>query len=112
MKTIDLRMTGPRWMLGLLLVAAPALQAGVTFDFHCEKKGTASYSFSGRAFMQGRNIRYEITEGSHPVFNPGITIISKDGGSVLLILDHKQRTYFFRSTGAMAGPLATYRAPG
>ncbi len=99
-------------MLVLLLFAAPAVHAGVTFDFLCEKSGSAPYSFRGRGYVHGRNVRYDITDGSHPVFNPGITIISKDGGRVLLILDHRQKTFFYRTTAAMAGPISTYRAPG
>jgi len=102
-------------MTALLVAAffmATAARGGTTFEFEGEKKGTASYSFRGRALLDGDNIRYEITEGAHPVFNPGITIVSIDGGQLLLIVDHRQKTYFYRRTDSMASPVGTFQAPG
>lgn len=99
-------------ILGLLLLLAVPATAATVYDFVCETKSSAPYSFRGHAVVEGKQVRYEVTEGNHPVFNPRISVISKDGGETLLIIDHRLRTWFMRKTAYMSGPLSTWKAPG
>ena len=61
----------------LFAVAWPAL-AGMVIDFDCHAESTSPYSFTARVSIDGPNARYDTVEGLHPVFNPKITVISRD----------------------------------
>ena len=95
----------------VLLLAHPAA-AGWTIDFAVHNKSSASYSYRGRAYVEGDSVRYDVTEGQHALFNPLMTIISRQGGQTLIVLDHRMKTYFMRDARKMAGPVSTWRAPG
>jgi len=86
--------------------------AGMVIDFDCHAESSAPYSFTARISIDGPNARYDVLEGMHPVFNPKITVISRDEGETLIIIDHKLRTYFIRKSHSMSGPLSTWKAPG
>lgn len=101
-----------RSLFVLLLAAAWPALAGMVIDFDCHAESTAPYSFTARISIDGPNARYDTVEGLHPVFNPKITVISRDEGETLIIIDHKQKTYFIRKSRAMSGPLSTWKAPG
>ncbi|SRR5581483_10559167 len=98
-------------LLLLFLLSAPSF-AGTVIDYDCHTNASASYSFTTRVSIDGPNARFDVLEGTHPVFNPKITVISRDEGVTLVVIDHKQHTYFYRKTAPMSGPLATWRAPG
>ncbi|HWS71455.1 MAG TPA: hypothetical protein VN605_05045, partial [Thermoanaerobaculia bacterium] len=114
-----LTMTKPRQRRGLLFIllactfamADPAA-AGWTIDFTIHNRSSASYSYRGRAFVEGDSVRYEVLEGKHVLFNPSMTVISRQGGKTLIVLDHRMKTYFMRDARNMAGPVSTWRAPG
>jgi len=95
----------------LFLLVVPAF-GGTVIDYECHTESSTSYSFTTRVSIDGPNARYDVIEGSHPMFNPMITIISRDEGTTLIIVDHKQRTYFIRKTAPMSGALSTWKAPG
>jgi hypothetical protein len=97
--------------VALLVLSLPAL-AGTSFVFECQNNGTVPYTFRGKAWVEGPHARYDVTEGGHPLFNPKMTIVSRDRGSILMIIDHRQRTYFMRTTDLMTGQLALWRGPG
>lgn len=94
-----------------VLLARPAA-AGWTIDFTVHTKSSASYSYRGRAYVEGDSVRYDVVEGQHALFNPLMTIISRQGGKTLIVLDHRMKTYFMRDARLMAGPVSTWRAPG
>ncbi|HVR39899.1 MAG TPA: hypothetical protein VMU84_12455, partial [Thermoanaerobaculia bacterium] len=96
----------------VLMFTVSQAWAGVALEFETRTSSTASYQFRGRALIDGANARYDVLNGAHPVFNPQITIISRDGGQNLIVIDHRQRTWFMRRTGSMSGPLSTWKAPG
>ena len=98
-------------MLAMFTVSLP-LSAGYVFDFECKSTSSVTYTFRGHAAIEGANARYDVVGGAHPVFNPNITIISRDGGRNLIIIDHRQKTWFMRRTASMSGPLSTWKAPG
>src|SRR5260370_17713895 len=100
----------PAGFLLCLTLAQPAA-AGWTIEFTCHNESSASYSFRVRAALEGENVRYDVVEGNHPLFNPKLTVISRQGGQTLIVLDHRLRTYFLRDARTMAGPLPTWRAP-
>lgn len=101
-----------RGLFALLLTAAWPALAGMVIDFDCHSESTAPYSFTARVSIDGPNARYDTIDGLHPVFNPKITVISRDEGETLIIIDHKQKTYFIRKSPSMSGPLSTWKAPG
>ena len=89
---------------------APAgADAGVRFEFATEVTG---YSYSGRMSIDGTRARVDITQGSHPLFNPNMTIISRGGGKEIVVLDHAQKTYFVRNMANMGGHLPATRGLG
>jgi hypothetical protein len=98
-------------LVSLALATRPAA-AGWTIEFTCHNKSMASYSYRARASVEGDSVRYDVIEGNHPVFNPNVTVISRQGGHTLIVLDHRLKTYFMRDARTMAGPLSTWRAPG
>ncbi|HWW61020.1 MAG TPA: hypothetical protein VN181_06615 [Thermoanaerobaculia bacterium] len=98
-------------VLAMFTVSLP-LSAGYVFDFQCKSASSVTYTFRGRAVIEGPNARYDVVDGAHPVFNPAITIISRDGGRNLLIIDHRLKTWFMRRTASMSGPSSTWKAPG
>jgi hypothetical protein len=87
------------------LVAA----AGTRFDFTTEVTG---YSYSGHMAIDGTRSRVDITAGNHPLFNPGFSIITRNAGTEIVVIDHAQKTYFVRKMGAIGGHLATARGLG
>ena len=100
-------------LLAVFLAAVTSTASAATrFDFDCRKEGFGGFEFHGHAILEGTDVRYDITSGNHPLFNPEYTIISKDRGARLIVLDHRHRTYFIRDTLRMTGPLGTFRAPG
>ena len=100
-------------LLTLLTVAlAHPAAAGWTIDFTIRNTSSASYSYRGRAFVEGDSVRYDVLEGKHVLFNPSMTVISRQGGKTLIVLDHRMMTYFMRDARNMAGPVSTWRAPG
>lgn len=97
---------------GAILVAflTPlAAWAGTRFDFTTEVTG---YSYSGRMAIDGTRSRIDITTGTHPLFNPGFSIITRRAGREIVVLDHAQQTYFMRTTATLGGHLATARGLG
>jgi hypothetical protein len=94
------------------LFLARSAAAGWTIDFTIHNQSSASYSYRGRAFVEGDSVRYEVLEGKHVLFNPGLTVISRQGGKTLIVLDHRMKTYFMRDARKMVGPVSTWRAPG
>lgn len=105
-----MRALAPSLLLAAVLAHSAA--AATTFTFECRNNGTVPYTFRGRAVVEGTSARYDVTEGSHPLFNPRMTVVSKDRGAVLMIMDHRQKTYFMRTTDSMTGQLALWKGPG
>jgi hypothetical protein len=111
MTPTQLRRLPVAMLLGVLALAQPAA-AGWTIDFTIHNRSSASYTYRGRAFVEGDSVRYDVLEGHHVLFNPKYSVISRQGGKTLIILDHAQKTYFMRDARKMAGPVSTWRAPG
>jgi hypothetical protein len=93
----------------LLALLPAAAHAGVRFDFTAE---ASTYKYSGTMTLEGKRLRVDVVEGNHPLFNPNVTMISRDGGAQIVVLDHAAKTYFQRAGAPMAGPLATVRGIG
>ncbi|HEX6161408.1 MAG TPA: hypothetical protein VF111_14630, partial [Thermoanaerobaculia bacterium] len=103
----------PLRLFALVALAAPAAaMAGVRFDLSTEFSGSEGYSYRGRMIIDGNRTRIDVTEGSHPLFNPNFTILTRDRGAEIVVLDHVRRTYFSRKTAAMSGHLSTIRGIG
>ena len=91
------------------LALAPGAQAGVRFDIVVEAPG---YTYKGKAALEEKRLRIDISEGNHPLFNGSISIISREGGAEVLVIDHGSRTYFQRQVGHIGGPLPASRGIG
>jgi hypothetical protein len=91
------------------LAAASAASAGIRFDLAAQAPG---YGYKARAAMDGKRLRLDIYEGNHPLFNSNISIISRKGGTEVLVIDHSSRTYFQRQVTHIAGPLPAARGMG
>jgi hypothetical protein len=96
------------FVIAALLPVAAA--AGLRFDFATNING--SYSYAGRMAVDGTSSRTDITSGTHPLFNPNFSIITRDEGRQLLVLDHSRRTWFNRNGDLLAGHLGTTRGLG
>jgi hypothetical protein len=96
----------------IALAAAAGAAAGTVLDVEYRNESSSPYTFKGKVSIEGPNARYDVIEGAHPMFNPSLTIISRDNGETLLVIDHRQRTFFVRQARAMCGPLSTWRGPG
>jgi hypothetical protein len=90
-------------------LAPLAAAAGTRFDFATEVTG---YSYSGHMAIDGARSRVDITEGAHPLFNAGFSIITRGAGKEIVVVDHKQHTYFVRQMVNFGGHLATARGLG
>jgi hypothetical protein len=95
----------------LLLAVAVQARAGVTFEFATAVSGT-EYAYGGRMSIDGTSSRLDITTGTHPLFNPNFSIITRRGGKEIVVLDHGRRTYFVRKTEQMGGHLSATRGVG
>ncbi|HUP63276.1 MAG TPA: hypothetical protein VNA69_22995 [Thermoanaerobaculia bacterium] len=100
-----------RSLLLLLLATAVQARAGVAFDFATTLSGN-EYSYSGRMFIDKGSSRTDITAGTHPLFNPNFSIITRRNGKEIVVVDHARRTYFLRRTQHMGGHLAAARGIG
>jgi hypothetical protein len=100
-----------RSLVVLLLAAAVQARAGVAFDFATTLTGN-DYSYSGRMFVEDGNSRTDITAGTHPLFNPNFSIITRKHGREIVVVDHARHTYFVRNTQYMGGHLAAARGIG
>jgi hypothetical protein len=94
----------------LVTIAVPAA-GGIRFDVTAELSGDG-YSYSGRMAIQGASSRLDIVEGTHPLFNPNYTILTRGWGNEIVVLDHTRRTYFKRRTFELAGHLPATRGIG
>ena len=94
---------------GLLSFAITAAAAAATIDFVTTVEGAHSYSYAGHLSLRGVFSRIDISSGSHPLFNPANSIVTQKRGDVILVLNHRDRTYFFRDSAGMSGPLSTAR---
>lgn len=95
----------------LLAALVPlAAHAGVRFEFTAAMTG--SYSYGGRMAVEGLSSRTDITSGEHPLFNPSFSIITRDAGRQIVVLDHSRRTWFSRNGDLIAGHLGTTRGLG
>jgi hypothetical protein len=87
-----------------------AATAGVRFDFTADVNG--AYAYGGRMTADGTSSRTDITSGTHPFFNPNFSIITRDEGRQLVILDHARRTFFNRNGDLISGHLGATRGLG
>lgn len=102
-----------RWLaLAVVAVVFPvALSAAVKCDFNTILT-SPNYSYRGTLVFDGERSRLDITEGSHPLFNPNTTIITRVGGKEIVMIDHARKTWYLRHSDAMGGHLSTSRGMG
>ena len=88
-----------------LAAGASSTPAAVRFDFTAE---APTYSYGGRMTIDGERSRVDMTSGAHPLFNAGITLITRKSGDEIIVVDHARKTFYQRfPPETMRGPLAT-----
>jgi hypothetical protein len=90
-------------------LAPLAATAGTRFDFSTEVTG---YSYSGHMAIDGTRSRVDITEGNHPLFTAGVSIITRGDGKEIVVVEHASRTYFVRQMTTRGGHLSAARGIG
>jgi hypothetical protein len=95
--------------IAVTLIALP-VAAGVTYDFTSVADGRGGTSLKGKASIDGKNMRLDLSEGDGALFKNNSTIISNDGGNTLLVIDPKDKSYYefniqevFSSLGSLMG---------
>ncbi len=53
--------------------------------------------------------RIDITEGNHPLFNPNTSVITREAGAEIILLDHQRKTWSQRPGKQLGGHLSTTR---
>lgn len=79
--------------LALFTVVSPAL-AGMTYQFNSVTTGRGGGGVTGKAFVEGPNMRMEITTGDGLFFTADSVLLSRDGMKTLSVLNTKEKTYF------------------
>jgi hypothetical protein len=67
------------------------------------------YSYGGKLIIEGDRSRIDINDGNHPLFNPTTSVITRDAGAEIIILDHARKTWSQRPGKALGGHLSTTR---
>lgn len=93
----------------VILLFAAGAEAGARFDVVVEAPG---YQYKGKVALEEKRLRIDISEGNHPLFNGKISIISREAGTEVLVIDHGNHTYFQRRVGHIGGPLPAARGIG
>jgi hypothetical protein len=88
-----------------------SLSAGVRAEFNTTLTSPA-YSYSGVLAIEGDASRVDVLKGSHPLFRENTSIITRDGGHEIVILDHERRTWHARRAAGLGGHLSTSRGIG
>jgi len=99
-----------RLALSLLIIAAPAAHAAVTFEFNGERSGNPPIRFAGQGFIDGHASRYDFIDGNHVLFRKDMSILARDN-DVLTVVDHAKGLYYRRTTKGMSGIITTYQGP-
>ena len=89
----------------LLPVSAAAAVRG---DFTTVLTSPA-YSYSGKLTIDRDRSRIDIHDGNHPMFNPKTSVITRDAGAEIIILDHERKSWSQRPGKALGGHLSTTR---
>lgn len=88
------------------VLAVPVL-GGVAYDFSMTTTGEGQNSkMAGVAKVEGSSMRMEITEGDEGIFETGSVIVSKDGGSLMVVINPDDQTYFELSVDQIFNQLA------
>lgn len=85
--------------------------AGIRAEFNTTLTSPA-YSYSGVLAIDGNSSRIDVLKGSHPLFRENTSIITRDGGQEIVILDHERRTWHARRAAGLGGHLSTSRGLG
>lgn len=93
--------------VAVLLPFLPAA-AGVTCDLTTVLT-SPSYSYGGKLTIERDRSRVDITDGNHPLFNANTSVITRDAGAEILILDHQRKTWSQRPGAGLGGHLSTTR---
>ncbi len=84
-------------ILALLITTAAlttSLSAGLTYDFRSVSEGAGAAQLSGRAAIEGDNLRMDVVKGDGIIFKDNSVVLSEDGGETLMVLDPKKKTYY------------------
>ena len=85
-----------------------SVSAGVRCDFRTVLSSPA-YSYGGKLTIERDRSRIDITEGNHPLFNANTSVITREAGGEIIVLDHARKTWSQRPGKPLGGHLSTTR---
>ncbi|HEX8255853.1 MAG TPA: hypothetical protein VF846_22125 [Thermoanaerobaculia bacterium] len=101
-----------RWLALFVAITLPVMAAaGIRCDFTTSVT-SPEYSYSGVLAIEGEHSRIDVLEGSHPLFKKNTSIITRESGAEIIILDHDRRTWHARKSARLGGHLSTSRGLG
>lgn len=81
-------------ILGILaLLFAPAIHAGISYDFRSVSRAPSASVAAGSVEAEGAGFRMELREGSAPPLQSGTALFSRDG-TTIEVVDPAARTYY------------------
>lgn len=91
----------------LLALVAGSSQAGMVYDFKSVTEGKGGTELSGRAAIEGKNVRLEIVKGDGLVFRNDSVVLSSDSGGSFKILTPAEKTYYAFSVDELLGGMGS-----
>ena len=82
---------------------APSAFAGLTFKVEAVSSGMREGTMSGVAEVEGKNSRFNVTQGDGMIFADSSFIISSNGGRSMSVFDPSSKTYFDISLDQLTG---------
>lgn len=71
-----------------------------------------SYSYGGVLTVDRDRSRIDFTSGNHPLFNENTSVITREGGLDIILIDHSTKTWSQRASAGLGGHLSTTRGLG
>lgn len=83
----------------------PAAFAGLSYQFQSVTEGVQNATIAGTASIEAPNFRLELSSGDGLLFKKGAVILSRDGGSTLIVADPDTKSFYeLRFNDLLGGP--------
>ena len=89
----------------VFFLAAPALFAGLAYNFESTTTGVRTQTMSGTVRVEGSNVRVDLTRGDGMFFKDGAVVVSTDGGKTLSVIEDATRSYYELNLTDLLGDL-------
>ena len=86
-----------------IFAIAPALFAGLTYDFQSTTTGAGARTMNGSVRAEGSRVRLTMSKGDGILFKDGSVVVSVDGGRTLAVMDPSAKSYYEINFGELIG---------